>query len=128
MSKFSLFVPSSRDILPASFAAAITLKHVDDKFANIRDWRVAYYTGKLRFEPLKLPRDIANKCVAHVKALGLEFGAIDLVVDKKGKYWFLENNPNGQWEFIGGQTAELIAKAIARLLERGVAGEGAFAR
>lgn len=63
------------------------------------------------------PKDIAEKCVAHVKALNLSFGAIDLVVDNKGRYWFLENNPNGQWAFVEEATGMPIGRTLAKLLE-----------
>lgn len=64
------------------------------------------------------PRDITDKCAAHVRTLGLNFGAIDLLVDKRGRYWFLENNPNGQWGFVEEATDLPIGEALARLLER----------
>jgi hypothetical protein len=47
----------------------------------------------------------------------LEFGAIDLVLDKKGEIWFLENNANGQWAFVEEATGQPIGKAMADLLQ-----------
>jgi glutathione synthase/RimK-type ligase-like ATP-grasp enzyme len=63
-----------------------------------------------------LPQDIADRCVSLVEALGLRFGAIDLVLDRHGRYWFLEINPNGQWGWIQSRTAQPIARAIVREL------------
>lgn len=55
------------------------------------------------------------KCVALVSTLGLLFSAIDLAVDKDGKVWFLEVNPNGQWGFVEENTGLAISKAFAKL-------------
>jgi len=49
-------------------------------------------------------------------SLGLTFSAIDFVVDSKGVYWFLENNPNGQWAFVEQETGQQMGKALAELL------------
>jgi glutathione synthase/RimK-type ligase-like ATP-grasp enzyme len=68
----------------------------------------------------KFPKAIAEKCIAHVRELGLNFGAIDLLVDTKGEYWFLENNPNGQWAFVEEATGLPIGKTLAELLEGGL--------
>lgn len=96
---------------------------VDGSDANdptIRDWRVGYYTGNFKAEAFdKLPSDIAESCVALTKRLGLQYGAIDLIIDKQGKVWFIEINPNGQWVFIEDQTKQPIGRAIADLLEAG---------
>jgi glutathione synthase/RimK-type ligase-like ATP-grasp enzyme len=66
-----------------------------------------------------LPKDITNMCIAHNRSLGLNFGAIDLVLDEKGTHWFLEINPNGQWAFVEEATGQPIGRAIASLLEDG---------
>lgn len=83
----------------------------------VRDWRAGYYQGELHIEPYdNFPREIASRCVAHAKELGLLYSAIDLVEDAKGNFWFLENNPNGQWAFVEEDTGLPIGKAIADLL------------
>lgn len=82
--------------------------------SNLRDNRL----GDTRLAiATDFPNEIAEKCVSHVKALGLNFGAIDLLIDSKGRYWFLENNPNGQWAFVEDATGQPIGRALARLLE-----------
>ena len=84
---------------------------------SIRDWRIGHETGTLKIEQYdKLPKSIEKKCVAYIKAQGLNFGAIDLILDKKGEYWFLENNANGQWAFIEEATKQPIGKEIAHFL------------
>jgi glutathione synthase/RimK-type ligase-like ATP-grasp enzyme len=104
-------------VLDEVFATAITGSKGDHE--SIRDWRVGHFNDTIRFEPHELPKVIADKCIAHVKALGLNYGAIDLILDTHGTYWFLENNGNGQWAFVDKGTAENIGKAIAKALVAG---------
>jgi glutathione synthase/RimK-type ligase-like ATP-grasp enzyme len=97
------------------FAARVV--HQSDT-EGVRDWRLGHYEGALSIEPdERFPKDIEQKCIEHAKRLGLNFSAIDFVVDKKGTYWFLENNPNGQWAFVEQETGQPIGKALATLLE-----------
>lgn len=100
------------------FTAAVQDKtHTDHP--DILDWRRAYTDGATHFETYDLPRPLQAKCIALTKALGLDFGAIDIMLDTKGIYWFLEINPNGQWAFIEEDTGQSIGKALAALLEHG---------
>jgi hypothetical protein len=59
-----------------------------------------------------LPEEVADKCTKLVSALNLRFGAIDLIQDRDGQYWFLEINPNGQWGWIEHRTKVAISAAI----------------
>lgn len=66
----------------------------------------------------QLPQAVRNKCVEIVRQLGLEFGAIDLVLTPEGEYVFLEINPNGQWQWIEVLTGLQISGAVCdRLAE-----------
>jgi glutathione synthase/RimK-type ligase-like ATP-grasp enzyme len=104
------------------FAAAIDKKS-STEYAHVRDWRIGRTEGNMRIWSLPdFPKDVAAKCIAHTKALGLNFGAIDLILDKHGTYWFLENNPNGQWGFVEEATKQPIGKALATVLNKGPAG------
>jgi hypothetical protein len=98
------------------FAASMATKNVSKEYDMIRDSRIGALSGETIIEPYALPDAISEKCVLLVKKLGLEFGAIDLIVDEKDTYWFLEINPNGQWAFVEVETAQPIGKAIAELL------------
>jgi glutathione synthase/RimK-type ligase-like ATP-grasp enzyme len=66
----------------------------------------------------ELPKNTADMCLSLTKLLGLNFGAIDLVLDKNNKYWFLEINPNGQWAWLENRTKQPLTKAIVDELER----------
>ena len=75
------------------------------------DWRQGENIDLLH-EHIDIPNDLKIKCINLVKDLNLKFGAIDLVCDLNGIYWFLEINPNGQWAWIENQTKLPIASAI----------------
>lgn len=81
---------------------------IDWRRANIKD-----VPHKLH----KIPQNISEKCLALVKNLGLEFGALDLIRRHDGEYVFLEINPNGQYgwleDTIGPQISEYIAKVLS---------------
>jgi len=68
--------------------------HSQDYADSRHDWRRGD-TARLRHELHLLPSEIELKCLALVRALGLAFGAIDLVLTPEGEYVFLEINPNG---------------------------------
>jgi glutathione synthase/RimK-type ligase-like ATP-grasp enzyme len=99
------------------FAASIADPGQVDEPA-IRDWRRNYTAGAVRCKRYNLPPKLKRQCIALTKALGLTYGAIDLILDTKGDYWFLEINSNGQWAFVEEDTGLPIGKAIAELLER----------
>jgi len=101
------------------FAAKVVHSKDNKAENNIRDWRIGHFDNNLEITDYDndMPQDIKNKCIAHVKYLDLHFGAIDMIVDKNNQYWFIENNPNGQWGFIERYTGQLIGKAVADLLQ-----------
>lgn len=95
------------------FAAAI---HSQDHDETAVDWRSGARLD-LRHEAIELPADIIDKCRALTQKLDLRYGAIDLIADQDGRYWFLEINPNGQWAWIERRTGLPLASAIVDELE-----------
>jgi len=101
-----------------AFATLINSTGIRDE--GIRDWRAGHFEGKMEFEACNdLPSFVTEACIEHVRRLGLQYGAIDLVIGKDSKIWFLENNPNGQWGFVEQMTGQPIGKAVAELLSAG---------
>lgn len=94
------------------FAAAI---HSQDHDETEVDWRSGT-RHDLRHEAIELPPNVAAQCLALTAALGLRYGAIDLVADPDGRHWFLEINPNGQWAWIERRTGLPLAEAIVDTL------------
>lgn len=70
----------------------------------------------LGHEIVELNSELGRRLVDLVKLLGLRFGAIDLVQDRDGNYWFLEINPNGQWAWIEERTGAPLSDALATSL------------
>lgn len=81
------------------------------------DWRRGSRPD-LAHRPHELTDDLRGKCVCLVRMLGLRFGAVDLILDQDGRYWFLEVNPNGQWAWIENRTGLPLTRAIVDELER----------
>ncbi len=77
------------------------------------DWRHDYTVG---MEPFELPADIAAMCFDLTKTLGLNYGAIDLVLTETGQYIFLEINCGGQYLWVEEITKQPISEAVCRLL------------
>lgn len=86
---------------------------------GIRDFRHSFEKETFTATAFELPQNVANSCVEVVRLLGTVCGFLDLIVDQRGKYYFLEDNPNGQWAFVDDSTVKLIGQALARLLETG---------
>lgn len=80
------------------------------------DWRKGELPN-IEHRSHDLPVDIQRKCIAIAKEFELRFGAIDLILDADGNYWFLEINPNGQWAWIENRTGLPISSAIVDELE-----------
>jgi len=73
------------------------------------DWRAQKPPG--RFRKLDLPDDVKALCIRLVCAMGLSFGAIDLLEDEHGDWFFLEINPNGEWGWLQKTTGLPIARS-----------------
>lgn len=63
-----------------------------------------------------LPPRVEETCLRYVAALGLNYGAIDLVLTPEGEYVFLEINPNGQWVWMEDSLGLPISEAVASWL------------
>ena len=79
------------------------------------DWRRGENVH-LSYEPVDLGDKLNEACINLMKFLGLNFGALDFILDEKGKFVFLEINPNGQWGWIQFRLNYDIAGTIAKLL------------
>tara|TARA_R110000787_G_scaffold43856_2_gene107379 strand:- start:1712 stop:2659 length:948 start_codon:yes stop_codon:yes gene_type:complete len=94
------------------FAVAI---HSQDHQDTELDWRRGSRVD-LKHRNITLPDELAQKCCSLAKVLGLNYGAVDLIYDTSGCYWFLEINPNGQWAWIERQTGASLSSAIVDTL------------
>lgn len=79
------------------------------------DWRKGENIN-LKYEAIDLGPELNEACIKLTRYLGLQFGALDFILDKKGNYIFLEINPNGQWGWIQYRLNYDISGSISNLL------------
>lgn len=70
------------------------------------DWRLEPIES-LPMAPVDLPEDVAQRCRALMRRLGLVFGCFDFIVTPSGEYVFLEINQMGQFLWIEERLPEL---------------------
>jgi ATP-GRASP peptide maturase of grasp-with-spasm system len=68
--------------------------------------------------PFSLPEEIAEKLRVLFKSLDLNTGSVDMIIGKDGRYYFLEINPVGQFEYPGNSCGYHIERDIAKWLMR----------
>lgn len=73
--------------------------------------------SELTHQKHKLPDSLEQNILKFVQQQGLVFSALDFVVNKKGEYIFLENNPNGQWLWLELLTSIDLTSSIIKLLK-----------
>lgn len=98
------------------FACKIDSQCMDEDKGKV-DWRQGYDYG-LKHEPFDLPVHVADFCRSYLRVMHLHFGCFDFIVTPRGKYVFLECNPNGQWLWVELLTGQKISVAIAECLIR----------
>lgn len=80
------------------------------------DWRRQGVQLVDRWQVEELPSDVAQQCIAVCRALQLNYGAIDIIVDPKGRHVFLEVNPSGEFYWAEQFNQLGITQALADLL------------
>ena len=107
-----------QEYIKKSFEVRITV--VDDDFFavkivsdNMIDWRAG---NNNQYEIIDIPIEI-KKCIKMMmKDFQLRFGAIDYIVDVDGIWYFLEINPNGQWQWLECILGLSISDSIMNML------------
>lgn len=82
------------------------------------DWR-NYDIPRTPHYAVELPPEIAQALIRLVGSLGLVYGAIDLIENPDGEFYFLEVNSMGQWLWTETLTELPISRAIAIALSNG---------
>ncbi|MEL6346508.1 MAG: MvdC/MvdD family ATP grasp protein [Myxococcota bacterium] len=99
--------------------------HSQQSEASRHDWR-RYDFDNTPYRPHTLPEEVRRRCVRLVRALGLYYGAIDLILTPNGRHVFLEVNPFGQWGWIEELCDLPISKAHVRLFRELIDGTFSF--
>jgi hypothetical protein len=85
------------------------------------DWRpTLMLDGRTRCEPGVLPAAVVGGIQQLMKRLNLCYGAIDLVEDLDGNFWFLEVNQVGQFLFVEQLLPQLpLLQSLCAMLAEG---------
>lgn len=78
------------------------------------DWRL--HTRMNPHSIFELPLKIERFCVDFLKEQGLLYGAMDFIVTPKNEYFFLENNPFGQYLWLETETKIPLTEEMCNLL------------
>jgi glutathione synthase/RimK-type ligase-like ATP-grasp enzyme len=78
------------------------------------DWRTDY---SVPMELTTLPHGVHEACLRLLRALALNYGSIDLAVDRQGRHVFFEINCAGQYKWMEDRIAGLdLSLELAKLL------------
>lgn len=81
------------------------------------DWRERGVTLLRSWKPYTLPRDIEDKLHRYMGAIGMQYSAIDLIVEPSGRHVFLEANPAGECFWLQYNSPNFpLAAALADVL------------
>jgi glutathione synthase/RimK-type ligase-like ATP-grasp enzyme len=71
---------------------------------------------RVTMRPTALPTELEERLLALMRALGLKYGAIDMIRTADDRFLFLEVNPSGEFLFVEQRSGQPLADAMARLL------------
>jgi hypothetical protein len=91
------------------FAAEIESEAVDYRYA-------AWQGLSAALRPISLPDDVADRCIAASRAMGLVFSGVDLKRTPDGRWYCFEINPSPGFTYYQHATGQAIDEAAARLL------------
>lgn len=83
------------------------------------DYRYREGTDGATMTPIRLPADVAARCVAVSRALDLPLAGIDLFRDRTDQWWCFEVNPSPAYSCFEEPTGLPIAAALAGWLAAG---------
>jgi hypothetical protein len=110
-------VPKRVEVRVTVVGAHVFAAEIDSQVSHHgrHDWR----RYDLRSTPIRvhaLPPAVEDACRALVRALGLRYAAIDLIVTPDDEYVFLEVNATGQYGWIEDATGLAISSSICDAL------------
>ena len=78
------------------------------------DWRL--HTKLNPHSVFDLPENIEKFCIDFLREQELVYGAMDFIVTPQGEYYFLENNPFGQYLWLEIETGIPLTETMCNLL------------
>ena len=96
------------------FTAAVDSQKLE---GSAIDWRKEGRNLVKDWQPYNLPEDVEKKLLQLMADLGLNYGAIDIIVTPDGRHIFLEVNPVGEFFWMEVYSPNFpISQAIAEML------------
>lgn len=97
----------------AVFAFAVDSQQLEN--ARV-DWRREGVELLRRWEPYELPADIKEKLLRLMDVYQLNYGAVDIIVNPEGDFYFLEINSAGEYFWLDRLVNGAISQQIAKVL------------
>ena len=114
---FQEYIEKEKDVRVVIIGDQVTAVEIDsqaEKLSEI-DFR-GISPHLLKHSKHNLPADVSELVKKFVRYYGLLFSAMDLVLDKKGTYYFIENNCNGQWLWLDNLAGTNLVDDMIHLL------------
>ncbi|NJQ01227.1 ATP-grasp ribosomal peptide maturase [Streptomyces zingiberis] len=115
MHLFQKLVPSVADLRVTAVGQEVFTVRIDGSPGL--DWRRHY--ERLSYTLIGTPPGLAGGVRRYLDAFGLVFGAFDFGVDRDGRIWWYECNPNGQFAWFPERVTARIVSAVADQLHHG---------
>lgn len=80
------------------------------------DWRREGAAMVEEWQPHELPKDVEHRLLGLCDWLGLNYGAIDLILTPDGRHVFLEINPSGEFFWLEHQPGFPLSRCLAEVL------------
>ena len=118
---FQELVPKALELRTTIVGKQIFTAAIDSQSreAARHDWRRQGIALIKEWKPYQLPQKLEEKLLQLMANLGLNYGALDLILTPDGRYVFLEVNPVGEFFWLEMQPGLPISRAIANLLLAG---------
>jgi glutathione synthase/RimK-type ligase-like ATP-grasp enzyme len=115
---FQELIPKALELRVTIVGNQVFSAAVDSQKSDVSqfDWREDGDGLINDWEPYALPQSIQRKLLALMDSLGLDYGAIDLILTPDGRYVFLEINPAGEFFWLEMQPGLAISGAVADVL------------
>lgn len=92
------------------FATAARTEATDYRYASRQVGEAA------DLEAVRLADDLAERCIALARVLGLDFAGVDLKITPEGDIYCFEVNPSPAFSYYEESSGQPIARAVARYL------------
>jgi glutathione synthase/RimK-type ligase-like ATP-grasp enzyme len=116
--QFQAMVPKAyelRIVVMGNRVFATEIHSQENELSRI-DFRQQYALDTTPYRAHDLPEAVATQCIRVVRALGLVFGVLDVIVTPEGEYVFLEVNQQGAYLWLEEMTGQPLVENMCEFL------------